>query len=93
MDSQYNSLAPRLPELPAVSREGTTIFGPSPVFEGLKPLVGLNWSTTQYDGERKNSWEVRKGNFNDGETLQITAPAGKKFFVLYYNSFIILMYG
>ncbi|EEU47173.1 uncharacterized protein NECHADRAFT_77365 [Fusarium vanettenii 77-13-4] len=75
MDNQYHSLAPRLPELPAVSREGSIIFGPSPVIEKLKPLVELNWSTIQYDGDRENSWEVRKGNFDDGETIQITAPA------------------
>ncbi|RSM01903.1 hypothetical protein CEP52_008289 [Fusarium oligoseptatum] len=75
MDNQYDSLAPRLSELPAVSREGSTILGPSPVIEKLKPLVELNWSTSQYDVERENSREVRKGNFNDGETIQITAPA------------------
>ncbi|KAF4467376.1 HET-domain-containing [Fusarium albosuccineum] len=75
MDNQYHYLTPRLPELPAVSRGGSTILGPSPVIEKLKPLVELNWSTSQYDGERGNSWEVRKGNFNDGETIQITAPA------------------
>ncbi|KAJ3535727.1 hypothetical protein NM208_g7017 [Fusarium decemcellulare] len=61
--------------MPAVSREGSTILGPSPVIEKLKPLVELNWNTSQYDGDLKNSWEVKNGNFNDGETIQITAPA------------------
>ena len=92
MDNQYHSLTPRLPELPAVSREGSTILGPSPVIEKLKPLVELNWSTSQYDGDHENSWEARKGNFNGGETIQITAPTGKEFFLLYYNRFIILGY-
>ncbi|KAF4431493.1 HET-domain-containing [Fusarium acutatum] len=75
MHYQYNSLAPRLPELPAVSRKGNTISGPSPVIERLKPLDQLSWSTNQYDDDLENSWEVRKGNFNDGETIQITGPA------------------
>ncbi|UPL01441.1 hypothetical protein LCI18_012375 [Fusarium solani-melongenae] len=67
MDNEYHSLAPRLPELPAISREESTTSGPSTVIEKLKPLVELNWSTCQYDGERENSWEVRKGNFNDDD--------------------------
>ncbi|KAK7600616.1 hypothetical protein V3481_002149 [Fusarium oxysporum f. sp. vasinfectum] len=65
MHNQYHSLALRLPELPAVSREESIISGSSPVIEKLKPLVELNWSTSQYDGDLENSWEVRKGNFND----------------------------
>ncbi|KAM0236650.1 hypothetical protein ACHAP5_009286 [Fusarium lateritium] len=75
MNDQYSSLAPILSELPAVSRQGITISGLSPVIEKLEPLVELDWSTGQYVGELKNDWEIRKGNFNDGETIQITAPA------------------
>ncbi|EWG50793.1 hypothetical protein FVEG_16691 [Fusarium verticillioides 7600] len=72
---QYNSLAPRLPELLAVSREERITSGLSPVVERLKPLAELHWSTNQYICDLKNNWEARKGNFNDGETIQITAPA------------------
>lgn len=77
MHYQYHSLAPRLPELPAVSREEKIISGLSPVIERFKPLAELHWSTDQYIGDLENSLEARKGNFNDGETIQITAPAGK----------------
>ncbi|SCO47432.1 related to tol protein [Fusarium fujikuroi] len=38
-------------------------------------MAELHWSTNQYIGDLENSWEARKGNFNDGETIQITAPA------------------
>ncbi|KLP22897.1 tol protein [Fusarium fujikuroi] len=72
---QYHSLAPRLPELPAVSREEKVISGLSPLIERLKPLAELHWGTNQYIGDLENSWEAKKGNFNDGETIQITAPA------------------
>ncbi|KAH7254330.1 heterokaryon incompatibility protein-domain-containing protein [Fusarium redolens] len=75
MHNQYDSLTPRLPELSAVSREESTISGQSPLIEKLKQLAELNWSTSQYISDLKNSWEVRKGNFNDRETIQITAPA------------------
>ncbi|KAF5720074.1 het-domain-containing protein [Fusarium mundagurra] len=75
MHNQYHSLAPRLPELPAVSREEIIISGLSPVVERLKPLAELHWGTNQYIGDLENNWEARKGNFNDGETIQITAPA------------------
>ncbi|RYO44952.1 hypothetical protein AA0116_g13512 [Alternaria tenuissima] len=36
-------------------------------------LSSVVWSRQQYIGESVNSSEVRKGNFNDGETIQITA--------------------
>ncbi|KAF5598582.1 heterokaryon incompatibility protein [Fusarium pseudocircinatum] len=72
---QYHSLAPRLPELPAVSREERIISGLLPVVERLKPLAELHWGKNQYIGDLENSWEVRKGNFNAGETIEITAPA------------------
>ncbi|KAF5968274.1 hypothetical protein FCOIX_11522 [Fusarium coicis] len=49
--------------------------GLSPVVERLKPLIEVHWSTNQYICDLENNWEARKGNFNDGETIQITAPA------------------
>ena len=92
MHNQYSSLAPRLPELPAVEREESIVLGPSPIIERLQPLVELEWSTGRYYRGLEHSQELRNGSFNDGETIQITTPAGKDFFLSCLNRIIILMY-
>lgn len=89
---QDHFLTFKSPELPAGSREGSTISEPSTVNESLNPLLELNWSKSQYDRDFENSWELRRGKFNDGDTIQITAPAGKEFSLLYDERFIILTY-
>lgn len=72
-------MAPNLPGLPAVFRQEIRNIGTLPIIEKLSPLVELDWRSSQYRGSHENSWEVTKGNFNDGETIQVTAPASRGF--------------
>lgn len=85
-------MASNLPELPAVSRQEIISFGSLPIIEKLNPLVELDWRTSQYHGSQENSWEITKGNFNDGETIQVTAPAGREFSILNWSGLIVLTY-
>ncbi|KAL6401896.1 tol protein [Ilyonectria robusta] len=75
MNKEYQFMAPNLPGLPAVFRQEIRNIGTLPIIEKLSPLVELDWRSSQYRGSHENSWEVTKGNFNDGETIQVTAPA------------------
>lgn len=76
IEAQYMELAHKLPAFPAVSRRlglGATPLG---VVETLDTLSDLVWSRDEYLAEALNRSEIRKGNFNQGETIQITAPSG-----------------
>lgn len=72
-DKKYDILADKLAYMPAVFRA----FAPGiPLLEQEYLLSSVAWSRGQYLWESGESSEVRKGNFNDGETIQITASEG-----------------
>jgi hypothetical protein len=71
---RYDALMASLPSLPAVIRRSAPDLLP---FEQEYPLSSIAWTRDQYRGEPGYPTEVRKGNFNDGETIHVTAPEGK----------------
>lgn len=74
IEKNYDALAYELIHSPAVHRQG--LYG-SRVLEVLKTPVKVEWSRLSYQSEPHFEQELRKGNFNDGETIQITAPEGR----------------
>ncbi|KAK7177874.1 heterokaryon incompatibility protein [Paraphaeosphaeria sporulosa] len=72
-NERYDVEADKLSNTPALYR--TSVPG-IPLFEQEYLLSSVAWSRQQYYGEPGHSSEVRKGNFNDGETIQITASEG-----------------
>lgn len=71
---RYDALMASLPSLPAV------IWTSAPelfLFEQECPLSSIAWTRGQYWGEPGFPTEVRKGNFNDGETIHVTALESK----------------
>jgi hypothetical protein len=66
----YDLIADKLPNMPGVFRR---IVPGIPLLEQECLLSSVAWSRQQYFGESVHSSEVRKGNFTDGETIQITA--------------------
>ena len=59
--------------LPAVSRHELALGSGIPVVEETNVFSDLIWSRHDYRGEPNYESEIRKGNFNDGETIQVTA--------------------
>jgi hypothetical protein len=73
-DRKYDLIAEEMPHLPAVSR--SAVPGILPVEQMYLPLF-IEWSRHAYLAEPGLLSEVRKGNFNDGETIQITASGSR----------------
>lgn len=74
-DKKYDLVAEKMPHLPAVSRGA--VLGCPPIEQMYLPSF-IAWSRNQYLAEPGPLSEVRKGNFNDGETIQITASESTK---------------
>jgi hypothetical protein len=78
----YNLIANKLPNMPAVLRRSV----PGILLLDQECLLSsVVWSRQQYIGESVHSSEVRKGNFNDGETIQITASESTRRTVSYFE--------
>jgi len=73
LDRQYDSIVETLPYLPAVSRCEHRFELPLPLVEELNLPSDMIWSRQEYIGEPNYESQVRKGNFNGGETIQISA--------------------
>jgi hypothetical protein len=69
-DAEYDLIAEEMPHLPAISRSAGLGFPP---IEHMHLPSSIAWSRNQYLAEPGFPSEVRKGNFNNGETIQITA--------------------
>jgi len=76
LEKKYDSIADKLSQLPAVSRHWIEGASFPPIVESLNLPSNVVWSRNQYLFESDSESQVRKGNFNDGETIQITAPDG-----------------
>ncbi|ORY60766.1 heterokaryon incompatibility protein-domain-containing protein [Pseudomassariella vexata] len=73
LDAKYESEAEKLSYLPAVHREKYA-FG-FPIMERMQTLSDIVWDRSQHGAESEHCYQVRKGNFNQGETVQVTAPS------------------
>lgn len=73
IESDYDSMSGRLPNLPAVSRGPTLGRGVPPAAETMSIPQELVWRRDQYINTNDG---VSMGNYNDGETIKITAPQG-----------------
>ena len=73
LELQYNSMAGKLPSLPILSRHELVLEGALPLVEVMKLPSDLKWDRQEYIGEPNYETQVRKGNFNGGETIQISA--------------------
>jgi len=73
LEKKYDSMARKLPQLPAVSRQHLHGPGFPPLVENMDLPLDVVWCRNQYIGEPGFEYELRKGNFNDGETVQFTA--------------------
>lgn len=71
LEERYMSLVESLPTLPAVSRRQALGIG---LLEISEPLRDLEWSRHEY---LPNNREIQKGNFTQGETIQVTSPSSK----------------
>lgn len=76
LEQQYNSMAEKLPGLPVVSRHQLAHRRELPLVEVMNLPSDLIWSRREYIGEPNYESQVRKGNFNGGETIQISAREG-----------------
>lgn len=74
IEKRYDSEIEELVHLPAVYRRQTRF----PLFPLLDQLIKprhINWTTEEYRDDVLEH-EVRKGNFEGGETIQVTAAKG-----------------
>lgn len=75
IEKRYDSEIEELVHLPAVYRRQTPLPGLLPLLEQLVQPYHINWTTEEYRYDVFDN-EVRKGNFEGGETIQVTAAKG-----------------
>lgn len=90
IEKRYDSEIERLVHLPAVYRHQIHWPGLFPLLEQLIKPYHINWRTEEYHSDGLDH-EVRKGNFEGGETIQVTAAKGMIKFTKLISSVIILI--
>jgi hypothetical protein len=76
LENHYNALSESLPFRPAIFRQCGLDAAPWHLTEQLNLLQDITWSRLQYRAEPNYDSQLRNGNFNDGQTIQPTAPEG-----------------
>lgn len=74
IEKNYDVMRGALSQLPAVYYRDFPGLGHLPVYKQLVKPSYVDWDRRAYQGEPGNfDSELRKGNFDGGETIQVTA--------------------
>lgn len=77
IEKSYDTMIDELLQLPAVYRRSVSGLGHLPVCNQIVRPDYVTWDRCEYQGEAGDFiYELRKGNFDGGETIQVTADQG-----------------